>query len=113
MLDLITVPIPEDETDLIAYFEDQLDSAFRDALNFDVVRQRDRAVLDDVRITDVTITEIGVEVSYEIQFSAYLGCRDMNWADEEYYCAFGKKQDEAWLFAHHKPWTPRSTHDEF
>lgn len=60
----ITVPIPKQGADLVAYFQAQLGCEFRDALDFDEIARRDRAVLDKVKVTDVTITEYGVEVEY-------------------------------------------------
>jgi hypothetical protein len=109
----ILVEIPDDETDLVDYFQNQLDSDFRDALDFDVIAQGDRVVLDEVKITTVALTNFEIEVEYELEFSAYLGCRDANWADTESSSVAGIKRDETWVFERHIPWEPRSTLDEF
>lgn len=109
----IRVPIPPPGTDLVDYFNEQLDSDFRDTLDFDVVAQRDRAQLDDYCVTGVDLRDGEVEVEYEFEFSAYLGCRDANWGDTESSSVVGHEENGEWVFDRHIPWQPRSTDDEF
>lgn len=111
---LIRVPIPPSGTDLVEYFNDQLKTGFSGALDFDIVAQRgDRAVLDDQRITEVTVQGNEIEVEYEFEYSAYAGCRDMNWADGETSSVVGQRDCNDWVFDRHIPWEPRSSEEEF
>ena len=109
----IKIAIPSDEVDLVDYFEQLLEDEFREVLDFDVVAQSHRAVLDEVRVTDVTVMPDGIEIEYSFQYSAYLGCRDMTMEDGETSSVVGQKDGAIWVFDKHTPWQPRSTDEEF
>jgi hypothetical protein len=108
----ILVAVPAQGTDLVGYFNAELKSDFRDVLDFDIVAQNDRAVLDDIEITGVTVTDDQIDVEYSFSFSAYLGCRDQNWDDGESSSVCGSRQGDHWCFDRHVPWVPRSPVDE-
>lgn len=109
----IKVVIPSGDVDLVDYFKQLLEDEFSGALDFDVVAQSDRAVLDEVCVTGVTVMPDGIEVEYSFQYSAYLGCRDVNWVDGESSSVVGLKVGGVWVFDKHIPWQPRSTDEEF
>ncbi len=109
----IRITIPPDDTNLVEYFQGELKSDFTEALDFDIVAQSDRATLDDVEVIGVTVTGDQIEVEYSFDYSAYLGCRDANWADTETSSVCGSRRGNEWWFDRHVPWVPRSTADEF
>lgn len=105
---------PEDNY-LEAYFQDACDSGdFKDALDTDVSVHHDRAVIDWITITDVEVKDNGdVNVHYEVEYSWYLGCSDMDGADRMEDCVAGIKDGEFWRFERFVPQERRSTHEEF
>jgi hypothetical protein len=54
-----------------------------------------------------------IEVTYELEYSIYNGCRDMNVVDSEELHVFGELTDEGWAFDQHVPPPKRDTVDEF
>ena len=70
----IEIPISAIGVDLGAYFQILVNDEFSGALNVDAVAQSDRAVLDNIKIGDVTVDVHVVTVEYDYEYSAYLGC---------------------------------------
>ena len=99
----IRITIPPDDTNLVEYFQGELKSDFTKALDFDIVAQSDRATLDDVEVSGVTVTGDQIEVEYSFDYSAYLGCRDANWADTETSSVCGSRRGNEWWFDRHVP----------
>lgn len=56
---------------------------------------------------------VTIEVHYEVEYSIYKGCRDMNVQDVEELHVFGDLTDEGWAFDEHVPSPKRTTVDEF
>ena len=89
------------------------ESDFSDALDHDVSHIDQRAQVYAVRITDVDINGSQIAVAYELEYSIYNGCKDMDVQDEEELHVFGELTDEGWAFDEHVPPQKRSTVDEF
>lgn len=78
----IRVPIPDEDTDLVWYFDEQVENdQFGLTLDYSVREHDERAEIDEVRISEVEVSADGVRVHYEIDWSAHYGCSDMNCAD--------------------------------
>lgn len=117
----ISIPTPGeegDEIDLVDYFSDficddmgELGGELLPALNLDT--KDERATVHEVNIEDVEVTDGGVAVHYSYSYSAYYGCKDMDYADDEIGTAWGKKVGDKWVFERHVSPEPRSTLDEF
>ena len=70
-------------------------------LAFDLDVDDDRATIDEISIEGVEIHEDGVAVHYSYVYSAYYGCDDMNYSDEEIGIEIGKRVDNEWVFERH------------
>jgi hypothetical protein len=92
---------------------DDDESDFSNALDHDVSHIYQRAQVHAVRITGVDISGSKIAVSYDLGYSIYNGCRDMNVEDAEKLHVFGERTDEGWVFDEHVPPSKRTTVDEF
>jgi hypothetical protein len=115
----ILVNIPEgyesededvEEPDLNRYFSDLLRRAFRAALDLDL--DDDRASVDDVKIYRVSADGDSIVVSYIVAFSAYYGCEDQNYADEEHRSCEGTRRGDYWVFDRHVSPEPLAPNEE-
>lgn len=110
----VKIAIPnEEDIDLVAYFQDHVESDFACAIDYGVSEFDERAQIDDIQVTDVVINGDAIEVMYEIEFSAHYGCRDKDYTDTTERSIHGRRVAGAWVFARHIPPPPRSTHEEF
>ncbi len=73
----------------------------------------DRSQVDDIRVTDVKIDEDSVTINYDVEYSAYHGCRDKNYADSDERELFGERQGRLLIFDSWVRPSRRSTDDEF
>ncbi|MDO8887013.1 MAG: hypothetical protein Q7V16_00355 [Hydrogenophaga sp.] len=109
----IRIPIPSDllepnnddleETDLREYFGDmvrpdqgEFHGDFMQAL--DTFHGDYRAVLDDVWIEGVQVEGDVVHVNFVTSHSAYYGCEDANWAEDDHRSVTGKRVVDEWVF---------------
>lgn len=92
---------------------DDNESDFSNALDHDVSNIDQRAQVHAVRITDVDISGPQIAVTYDLEYSIYNGCKDMNVEDAEELHVFGELTDEGWEFDEHVPPPKRTTVDEF
>ena len=102
----------EMEHQLQALADDE-ESAFRGALDLDVSHIDMLAEVYGVRITDVSIDGETIVVSYEVDYSIYNGCKDMEVDDSEEGFVKGVLIADGWLFEEFVPPPRRSTVDEF
>jgi len=117
----IQVPVMDDDTDLADFFAGQLRNEFGElrgnflqAIDTDVSVHNDRAVLDDALIEEVEIDADGnVLVEYQLEFSWYYGCSNMDGSDEACGSVRGMRAGDKWIFEIPKPQERRSTLDEF
>ena len=99
--------------ELVQTLIDDNTSNFSSALDIDVSHIDRVAQMDAVRITLVDINGSSIEVQYDVEYSIYKGCRDMNVQDVEELHVFGALTDEGWVFDEHVPPPKRTTVDEF
>lgn len=117
----IDIPVPEedgDEIDLVDYFSNfisndmgELNGDLLVALNLDT--KDERAIVYEVRIEDVETSDDGVAIHYSYSYSAYYGCKDMDYADDETGTTLGKKVGGRWVFERYVSPKPPSTFEEF
>ncbi len=107
------LPTAREMEELLQSLINDQESNFSDALDHDVSHIDQRAQVDSVRITDVDISGSQIAVTYELDYSIYNGCKDMNVEDAEELHVFGEMTDEGWAFNEHVPPPKRSTVDEF
>ena len=100
------------EKHLQSLLEDN-ESDFSSVLDCDVSHIDRRAEVHAVRIMAVNISGSQIEVSYDVEYSIYNGCKDMDVNDAESLHVFGDLTDEGWAFDEYVPPEPRSTVDEF
>ncbi len=103
----------EDDGELAEWVRDNPD-LFSSAMDLDASQIDDRATVHEVTITDVEIDEESIVIHYEYEFSAYYGCRDMNYegvSDEE--VIVGARQGNTIEFQKFTPPERRSTYEEF
>lgn len=110
----IEIEVPDDEdVILVEYFQEQIEGEFRTAMDFGVAKFDDRAQLDDIQVADVVLMDDMIEVTYDVKFSAYYGCRDMDYVDTDERTIRGRCVGNAWVFSRHVSPPPRSTDEEF
>lgn len=115
----IFVPFPDgfdsddedvDERDLVKYFNKQLKDQFRGTLDLDL--QGDREIVDEMNVTRVEADSDGITVEYNIEYSAYLGCRDQNYADNDDRHVEGVCRGQGWYFKRHVSPEPLARNEE-
>jgi hypothetical protein len=122
----IRVPIPADlsRDALLEYFGNLMDihepmhdyegdedtSRLLRALDLDV---GDREQVDGLEVEEVEVSADGVHVSYALDISAYLGCRDMNYANRDHRTVSGTTDGGDWVFEIFVSPPSRSTDEEF
>lgn len=89
------------------------ESDFSDALDLDVSHIDQRADVHAVRVTQVNIDGTVLTLTYELDYSIYNGCKDMDIVDSEELHVFGELTEEGWAFDKHVPPPRRDTVDEF
>ena len=102
---------PEMDEFLQSLIDDESD--FSDALDHDVSHIDQRAQVYAVQVTNVDINDSQIAVTYELKYSIYNGCKDMDVQDAEELHVFGDLTDEGWAFDEHVPPPKRTTVNEF
>jgi hypothetical protein len=80
---------------------------------FDLDLDDERATLDECRVQKVTLAGCNVKISYWYSYSAYYGCKDMDYANDNDGEVTGRVEGDEWIFEAHVPEPPRSTFEEF
>ena len=99
--------------ELLQSLIDDNDSNFSNALDHDVSHIDQRAQVHAVRVTQVDIRGSEIELIYELQYSIYRGCADMDVVDSEELHVFGDLIDKGWAFDEYVPPPKRDTVNEF
>lgn len=107
------LPTAREMEKLLQSLLDDKESDFSSALDTDVSHIDPVAQMDAIRITQVDIDGSSIEVQYDIEYSIYKGCRDMNIQDVIELHVFGDLTDEGWAFDEYVPPAKRTTVDEF
>lgn len=110
---VLALPTARDMEKFLQSLIDDNESDFLDALDMDVSHIDQRAQVDAIRVTDVDINGSSIAVTYDLEYSIYNGCKDMDVQDAEELHVFGELTDEGWAFDKHVPPPKRTTVDEF
>ena len=107
------LPTTREMEGLLDSLANDMESNFSRALDLDVSHVDRRAEVDGVRITDVDMDGTSIGVSYEVDYSIYNGCKDMDIDDSEDQFVTGVRSAEGWVFEEFVPPPKRTTVDEF
>ena len=111
---LIEVPSHIESDEELSGWVQENSKLFWGAMDLDASQFDDRANVDGVTITEVEVDETTVAIHYEYHYSAYYGCRDMDYSDTvEESVIVGTRQGRTISFEKFKPIERRSTVDEF
>lgn len=92
------------------YVGDECTGALLRALDLDV---GDREQIDGLEVEEVEVTAGEVHVSFVLEISSYLGCRDMNYQNRDHRTVTGITDGSEWVFeVFHSP-PERTTVEEF
>ena len=108
-----SLPTAREMEKLLQALIDDNESDFSRALDLDVSHIDRVAQMDAAQITNVDINGTSIAVDYDVEYSIYRGCSDMNVQGVEELHVFGELTDEGWVFDEHVPPPKRSTVDEF
>lgn len=86
-------------TELIKDRDGELHGPMLAALDLDL--EDDRAVVDDIEIELVEVIGNDIHVSYIVSLSAYHGCSDANYADDDHRMISGTRRGSQWVFDKH------------
>ena len=106
----ISVPDYFDDDQIEEYFRENIDE-LRSALDLEI--QDDRAQVDEIEIEIFQLTEDSLHIEYVVQYSAYYGCKDMDYADEDQRVVSGRREGSLFEFDVFVPPPRRSTFEEF
>ena len=116
----VRVPMFDDVEALVAHLNSEVQEdhrgdfgPFRDVLCLNVSHIADRATMEGVAIVDAEIYRDMTTVHYEVQYSVFNGCKDMDVTDIWEDAAHGNAEDGEWIFDEWTPQLERSTIDEF
>ena len=114
MSETLRFEIPEwvEEDNVADYIAENVDK-YTDALDHTASEHDERAQVDEISVTNVELTEHGVTIYYDVEFSAYHGCRDMNYAETDDRFITGIREGRILTFEKHIYPPPRSTYEEF
>ena len=84
MDNFITIEVPNgfNDEEIKNYLTENIESLYA-AMDFEVNHFDDRAQVDDIQITEIELTSDTIYIEYNVQYSAYHGCRDANYVDED------------------------------
>lgn len=101
-----------EEDEFTDFITDNIEALY-DAMDITANEHDNRSQVDDIRVTGIQLNENSVTINYEVEYSAYHGCRDINYTDTDEREAHGERQGSLLIFEKFTPPPPRSTHDEF
>lgn len=114
MENFITIEVANgfDDEAIKDYFTNNIDDLY-DAMDLGVNHHDDRAQVDDIQITEINLTSDTIYIEYSIEYSAYHGCRDAIYVDEDQRSIEGSRIGNKFIFDLFVPPPARSTHEEF
>lgn len=107
------LPTERDMEMLLQSLVDDAESDFSNVLDLDVSHIDMRAHVYGIRITGVEHDESTIGVSYEVDYSIYNGCKDMDIDDSQEGFVTGVRTEAGWEFEEFVPPPKRTTVDEF
>lgn len=114
MHDSVYVSLPENLSDesLKSYLQERLHE-LRPALDDQVDDSDPRAVVDNIEIVAVYLTDATVQIEYRVDFSAYYGCEDRNSVASDERTVTGTIDGDCLVFDGFVPRPSRDTYEEF
>lgn len=106
------LPNSLEEDEFADFITDNIEALY-DAMDITANEHDSRSQVDDIRVTNIQLNESHVTINYEVEYSAYHGCRDINYADTDEREAHGERRGNLLIFGKFVPSQLRSTHDEF
>ena len=114
---MFTVNIPthiNNDNELTEWVQENKES-FYPAMDLDPSVYDQRAIIEDIEVTDIEIDEKTLRIWYRYEYSASYGCKDMYHSDiSDEMMIFGQRNDgNEFLFEEFIPTEIRSTDKEF
>ncbi|MFA8630553.1 hypothetical protein QT937_017325 [Xanthomonas campestris pv. campestris] len=109
---ILRIPKGLSEDGIKSYIEDNIASLYP-AMDLIVDDHDDRANLDNVVIKKIHLSESDVDIEYDVEFSAYHGCKDQNYADSDRREINGDRTDSELIFKRFVAPPKRTTFEEF
>lgn len=106
------IPDWVDEADYEKYFEDNVDD-YLDALDQSANPHDDRSQVDEITVESIDLYADSVTIYYNVEISAYHGCRNVNYAQTDERDVIGSREGRVFLFEKHIYPEPRTTLEEF
>lgn len=73
----------------------------------------DRAIIYNVVITEIQLSDGDIDIEYDVEFSAYYGCRDQNYADSDSRTINGDRTQAELIFKKFFAPPKRTTFEEY
>jgi hypothetical protein len=83
------------------------------AMDLEVDDFDDRALLDWVTITQIDLTSDSIHIEFDVEYSAYHGCKDQNYSDSDARAIAGERKGKKLIFDKYIAPPKRTTYDEF
>jgi len=109
---IIEAPSGVNDEEIKNFLTDNIESLY-DAMDIQVNHLDDRAQVDDIQITEIELTSDTIHIEYCVEYSAFHGCRDANYVDEDQRSVEGSRNGNKFIFEKFIPPPARSTHEEF
>ena len=109
---IIEAPSGVNDEEIKNFLTDNIESLY-DAMDLQVNHLDDRAQVDDIQITEIELTSDTIHIEYCVEYSAFHGCRDANYVDEDQRSVEGSRNGNKFIFEKFIPPPARSTHEEF
>ncbi|APP83836.1 hypothetical protein ABQZ99_015060 [Xanthomonas hortorum pv. vitians] len=109
---ILRIPKGLSENEIKSYIAENITSLYP-AMDLIVDDHDDRANLDDVVIKEIHLSESDVDIEYDVEFSAYHGCKDQNYADSDQREINGDRTESELIFKKFIAPQKRTTFEEF
>lgn len=109
----IELPSYYNDDEVKEYFRSNVEDLYS-AMDLEIGQDEDsRLQIDEIEIEDIELSADCIFINYSIEFSAYYGCDDANFADSDHRTFGGTRVGSTFTFDEHVYPERRSTIDEF
>ena len=84
-----------------------------EAMDLEVDDSDDRAQLNEVTVTQITLRPDSIDIEFDVEYSAYYGCKDMDYSDEDSRSIAGYRKGNTFTFDKFIAPPKRTTYEEF
>ena len=106
------IPDEVDENDFESYFRDHIDE-FSEALDHSAYEHDHRSQVEEIELLSIELSPDSVTIYYEVEISAYHGCRDMSYAESVDRDVVARREGRVFFFDEFEYPERRNTYDEF